>query len=231
MTTFYIPQEAIDALNAIETLTVKDSVTARDLIPTASELYKLMGGKRTSDGLTQTAKAYLNSKIAAHLTGVSNTKTFVTDEMSWGIAHESQAIERLSNELGCVILDTGDNQQFHVLNRNGVDLLGATPDGATTTGRGVEVKCPRSDTHVSYLGMRNYKDLFDIKPEYFWQCVGGMACTDANGWYFASFDPRFKRVSQQIVIVPIERHNVEEEIEYVIKQCMVAYEYIQGKVK
>jgi hypothetical protein len=140
-------------------------------IPTASNFSKLI----TSDGKKSTqADGYLNTLVAETLMGQPG-ESFTTDWMQRGTELEPAArawyefqTDADVQQVGFVKLDSG--------------LAGASPDGLTVAG-GLELKCPKAETHVSYL--RSNK----LPASYVQQVQGCMWICERDTWDFASYHP------------------------------------------
>ncbi|HCT86224.1 MAG TPA: hypothetical protein DF296_13615 [Candidatus Margulisbacteria bacterium] len=158
-----------------------------------SELHKLMGIK----GFGKTGETYIYEKVAEKLTGQPNKEEFTAASTQWGIDHELEA--QLYFEAA-----TGSRVKAGTTLDNG-HIIG-TPDGiAESKEWGFEIKCPyNSGNHLKNLGMQNAADLLDLRTEYYWQCVSYMWLTGLNKWKFCSYDPRFQKPEQKMLILNIE---------------------------
>lgn len=65
-----------------------------------------------------------------------------------------------------------------------IPRAGASPDGLVGELGGLELKCPKTETHLRYLLAG------EVPEEYQPQMYFGMACTGREWWDFASYDPR-----------------------------------------
>lgn len=144
---------------------------ARLGIPTASCFSKLI----TSTGKRSTQfDGYLNTLVAETLMG-EPPETFTSQWMERGTELEPQArawyefqTDKDIQQVGFVTLDNG--------------TAGASPDGLTESS-GLELKCPKAETHVGYL--RTGK----LPSDYVAQVQGCMWVCERDTWDFASFHP------------------------------------------
>lgn len=160
---------------------------------TGSNYPMLMKSSRQKVDLTDTQKKYLFEKACELLTG-ERKESFSNAAMQWGIDHEEEAIEYYEQEKFVIVNEIG----FYEINKN----IGDSPDGITND-RAIEVKCPASTTHLSYL-LDNQKLINNYK----WQCYGHMWATGLNKCDLISYDPRFPE-GKKMVIVTIEKDNEE----------------------
>ena len=102
-------------------------------------------------------------------------------QCEWGKDHEDQARAFFELELDVDV----DVPAF--IYKDATKRFGASPDGLITGKKiGLELKCPfTSKVHVEFICCDK------IKPEYIEQCQYSMWVTGYDGWYFASYDPRF----------------------------------------
>ena len=186
---------------------------------TASELHRLMASP-TKNELSKGGITYAQEKAVEVLTEF-NPDFFVTYDMQWGVDHELEAIERFSLESGVTVEFTGDEQRFM---QSEDEQWGGTPDGVVfdMPDTGIEVKCPKSRTHLTYMDITDAMSLKDIKPEYYWQCQGLIELHKSDFWYFVSYDPRFMNEQHQIHIAKIGR--VQSDIEFMLSRIQLASE-------
>jgi len=90
-----------------------------------------------------------------------------------------------------------------------IESFGASPDGLVSDGRCLEIKCPKTATHLGYI-------LDDVVPDQYkpQMCVQA-ACTGRPVW-FVSFDPRMP-ANRQLFIKLYEPS--ESEINQVEEQA------------
>lgn len=117
--------------------------------------------------------------------------TFVTNDMQRGIDLESVAREAFKTATGLEVRETG----FVV--RDDL-LIGCSTDGDIAEfGAILEIKCPKSATHVQYLREKR------LPLDYLYQVTHNVFCTSAGGAWFMSYDDRLPdNLSQFITYVP-----------------------------
>jgi putative phage-type endonuclease len=147
-------------------------------------------GSRAADILagkdTQARKGYLTQLVTERLTGRAQD-SFVNADMQRGIDVEPlaraayQANYELTDDVGFV---------KHPMIR----WFGASPDALVGSDGLVEIKCPRSTTHLDYIQSG--------KPpaKYVPQMMAQLSCTGRKWVDFVSFDDRFPEHLQLFVV-------------------------------
>ena len=188
---------------------------------TASQFSKLMTYPNKNE-LPAGAITYIMEKVVEVATDFEPEQGFTSAAIQWGKDHELEAVERFSESLLLNVDFTGDAQQFidYPLLR-----AGATPDGLIDSYAGLEVKCPNSATHLSYMAIKNADDLKRIAPNYYWQVMGSLMITGRDQWFFCSYDPRFKDENLQLHTVNIEP--VLADIEFLKERLAMAKDYFE----
>lgn len=147
-------------------------------------------GSRASDIIagkdTQARKGYITQLVTERLTGQS--QDFYTNaDMQRGIEVEpvARAAYQASNEL---VDEVGFIKHPTIL------WFGASPDGLVGSDGLVEIKCPRSTTHLDYIQAK--------KPpqKYIPQMLAQLSCTGRKWVDFVSFDNRFPEHLQLFVV-------------------------------
>ncbi len=186
---------------------------------TASEIHRLMASP-SKDELSKGGITYAQEKAVEVLTEFS-PDFFISYDMQWGVDHELDAVDRFSAESGVTVEFTGEDQRF-MLSEDG--SWGGTPDGVIfdMPDTGLEVKCPKSRTHLIYMDITDAMSMKDVKPDYYWQCQSLIELHKADFWYFASYDPRFMNEQHQIHIAKIER--VQSDIDFMLRRVELATE-------
>lgn len=122
--------------------------------------------------------AYRVQLAAEILTGQSAGDGFVNTFMQWGTENEPYA--RAAYEVRHdVYVDT-----VGFVIHPSIERAGGSPDGLVGDDGMVELKCPKTSTHIEYMlaGM--------VPPEYEPQVMFGLACTERSWCDFSSFDSR-----------------------------------------
>lgn len=164
-------------------------IEARIGLATGSK-FKVLQAK-ASKGSTvrgKTSKDYMKQLAAERLTGLPCV-SYKDANMDWGTDNEAgarvvyQAIYGVTvDEVGFVQLD---------------DNVGVSPDGLVGDDGMIEIKCPKTTTHIDTI-LRN-----KVPAEYIPQIQGNMWVCDRQWCDFISFDPRMK--STRIWVIRVER--------------------------
>lgn len=159
------------------------------------------------NGNESAARRDLKIEILAERLTDNIVQKYVTAEMQWGIDHEPMAKEAFEAKTGIKVTDIG------FVDHPMIEYFGASPDGLTSDGRCIEIKCPKTTTHLSWL-------LDDCVPEsHKPQMIVQAACTGRPVW-FVSFDPRLP-VKQQLFIKVFEPSDTEiRQVEEMAKQFL-----------
>jgi len=179
---------------------------------TASSAFKVL--ERTAKGKpTAKYEDYLNELVAERLTGLP-TEVFVNKDMQWGIEHEEEAKKAYIMRTNPMILE---NVGF--IKHPTVKFLGASPDGLVDDDGLVEIKCPKTATHIKRLRTG------EIPEEYRYQMALQMICTGRKWCDYVDFDPRIEDPRAQIMIV---RYTIaEEEKKNILESCRAFLDEVQ----
>lgn len=140
-------------------------------VATSSEFYKVLMGKQTA-----TRKDYMAQLIAERLTG-EPAETYTNAAMEWGTAYEPEAREVYRAVTGNTVVETG------LVKHSDIEA-GASPDGLVNDDGLVEIKCPKTSTHIGYI-------IAGVAPkQYIPQMQGQMWITGRKWCDFVSYDPR-----------------------------------------
>jgi len=159
-------------------------------------------GTRLKKMLAKDNLALLDELIAEEETGLSDDDDFVSEEMQRGIDLEPLAIQEYSNI-------TGYEVDYPCLIQSSEwPILMMSPDGYIGTTGAVEIKCPKTKTHIKYI--RQGKIPNDYK-EQIWAYF--MVNPNLQWLDFVSYDPRLTK--KPIWILHITREEVSEELQSV----------------
>jgi hypothetical protein len=170
-------------------------------------------------GEAASRRDYRAELIAERLTGKTEDR-YLSKEMQFGI--EQEPFARTAYEIRTE--STVDQAGFIFHPR--LDFSGASPDGLIGQDGGLELKCPKTTTHLAYIAAGA------VPKEYQHQMLWNMACAEREWWDFASFDPRLpEKLRLFIVRMPrdearigeIEREvlKLNSEIQYICAQLGV----------
>jgi putative phage-type endonuclease len=172
---------------------------------TASRIKDVMAKARSGSGESASRRNYRAELVLERLTGVP-ADNFQSEDMEWGTDTEAQARASYILETGNTIQEVGFIRHPLIAN------AGASPDGLVEADGGVEIKCPKTATHMqTLLGGK-------IDRPYVLQMQFQMACTGRGWWDFVSFDPRMPD-EMRLHIRRIERDpqlisEMEKEVEH-----------------
>lgn len=187
---------------------------------TASRFGDIMTEPRTKGvpgALGKTAEGYMLEVVASAITGQDKVGGR-SAAMDRGVDLESDAIDAYAAQR---FVEVGAG---HILQRAD-HIICATPDGFVDEdeqGPGLlEVKCPESRTHLSTFLRRQLPD------EYLYQVQGQMWVAERAWCDFISYDDRFPRPMQLVVI---RVHRDEELIEAMAKKVYAFADIVQTRI-
>jgi putative phage-type endonuclease len=132
---------------------------------------------KTKSGISASRKNYMAELICERLTG-QRTKHFTTKCMDDG--KENEPFARAAYEaITCNIV-----KEVGFIDHPYIELSGASPDGLVSNDGLIEIKCPKTSTHLDTLLSKNIDD------NYIYQMAWQMECTERKWCDFVSFDPR-----------------------------------------
>jgi putative phage-type endonuclease len=142
-----------------------------------------------------TRNKYLRRLVAERITGLTK-ETYCNGAMEWGIQTEPEARDYYEN------LNFVNVQQVGFVEVN--EYLGCSPDGLIGEDGLIEIKCPDSDTHLTYLEEGR------MPPEYVTQVQGQLWITGLKWCDFMSYDPRFTCRPAFIIRVERDEYKIQE---------------------
>jgi len=158
---------------------------------TASRVADLLA--KTKTGPSASRGNYL---IELALQRVTKTieESYTNAAMEWGTQTEPQARVAYEVKTGNFV------DQVAFIDHPTIAGFGCSPDGIVAVDGLIEIKCPNSATHWSYIKAN------EPPNKYFIQMQAQMAVTGAKWCDFVSFDPRMPERSQLLIVsVPIDR--------------------------
>lgn len=141
---------------------------------------------KTKTGVSASRGNYLIKLALQRVTGVIEDG-FTSDAMQWGIDNEAQARVAYEVKSGNFV------DQIAFVDHPTIKWFGASPDGMINQDGLVEIKCPNSSTHWSYIKAG------EPPMKYYIQMQAQMACTGRDWCDFVSFDPRMPERSKLFV--------------------------------
>lgn len=153
---------------------------------TASRIADVMAkGKGTAEAAAR--RDYRAQIVAEILTGKPQDDSFTNAAMQWGTDTEPFARAAYEAHNGVMV------DQCGLVLHPAIERGAASPDGLVGNGL-VEIKCPKTATHLEYLMAGTAPAKY--QPQMLWQ----MACTEREFCDFISFDPRLPQSLQMLVV-------------------------------
>lgn len=133
---------------------------------------------KTKAGWSTSRRKLMIELMAERFTGM-RADPYMNSAMQWGIETEPFARKAYEAKTGETVTKTP------FVDHPRIPMCGASPDGLAGYEGLVEIKCPETRTHLSYMIDRVIPDNYQIQMQ--WQ----MACCPQRKWCdFTSFDPR-----------------------------------------
>lgn len=151
---------------------------------TASRINDVMASVKKGEAAGR--KNYRIQLVTERLTGMVE-ETYQSADMLWGIEKEPDAREAYQFVTDNIV------EQVGFIDHPEIKMSGASPDGLILGGGILEIKCPKSSTHVEWMADDKVPDKH--VNQMMWQ----MACTGSTWGDFVSYDPRMP-VHKQLFI-------------------------------
>lgn len=195
---------------------------------TASEIYKLMTDPKSkadkeAGNFSVGAMTYIKTKVAEELTNLVHQESNAYP-LVYGQDMEVNAKEYLRQVKGYEITEVG----FVPF----TDHAGGSPDGHIGEDEVLEIKCPfNSANHVEYLTWEKPEDMFDVKPEYYYQIQSNLLFSKRTIGRFVSYDPRMpdsKKCFELIIPAHVGiQHNIASRLEKAIEKKLELLKLLQ----
>jgi putative phage-type endonuclease len=153
---------------------------------TASRINEVLAKIKVGEAVSR--RDYRCQIVAEILTGRPQEGGYINDEMRWGTEQEPYARSAYEVSRGGMIKTVG-----FVLHPT-IERAGASPDGVVADDGLVEIKCPKTATHLDYLLTGSVP--MKYAPQMAWQ----MACAERKWCDFVSYDPRLPEEHQLFVV-------------------------------
>ncbi len=180
----------------------------------AAAMNFLKSGKESSE------RENLRYEVVAERITNTFADKYLTSDMQWGVDQESAAKEAFENTTGLMVKDVG------FIDHPSIDYCGVSPDGFVSDGSLIEVKCPKTKTHMKYVANQV------IPAEYKPQMLLQSACTGKDVW-FVSYDPRMGEGKdlfiKKYVPTPEELAEVEAAAEKFLAECDALFEFFNNE--
>jgi hypothetical protein len=165
--------------------------------------HQLRIGKITSTRLKKVLSkdnlSLVDELIAEEETGLSDDDGFVSEEMQRGIDLEPLAIREYESITGNSVT------RYGLLQSDELPILCQSPDGYVGIEGAIEVKCPKTKTHIKYI--RQGKIPNDYK-EQVWTYF--MVNPNLKWLDFISYDPRLAK--KPIWVLRVTRDDVQDDV-------------------
>lgn len=186
---------------------------------TASEVTAVMSFLKSGKGETEKRRDYKTSIISEILTGKVDMEGFCSTSMLWGQEHEGEARNAYELQTGMLVRSVGF--VVHPI----LDRAGSSPDGLVDNDGGIEIKCPKTKTHLAAI----LSD--EIPEEYLPQMHFNMACCERQWWDFISFDPRLPEPLQMFTKRLIRDNEKIDELEKGVSAFLLEVDQIIAGLK
>jgi putative phage-type endonuclease len=163
---------------------------------------------KTKSGVSASRGNYLIKLALQRVTGEIEDG-FTSDAMAWGIDNEAQARVAYEVKSGNFV------DQVAFVDHPIIPWFGASPDGLVNNDGLVEIKCPNSATHWSYIKAG------EPPMKYYIQMQAQMACTDRKWCDFVSFDPRMPDRSKLFI------KRVMRDKDFIIEMQSEIYKFLE----
>lgn len=160
---------------------------------------------------------YMLDLAVTRLTGMMPDR-YVSQAMEFGTEYEPLARAAYERHLDVEVKEVGFAMHPKI------DWFGASPDGLVGDDGVLEIKCPNSTTHLSYL-------MEGVVPEqYLPQMKAEMLCAERQWCDFVSFDPRMPK-NLRLFVRRLDRdepmlRQLEEEVE----KFLAELDTLMGKI-
>ena len=166
------------------------------------------------------ARESLRYEIVAERITQAFENKYVTEAMEWGVNQEAAAKEAFEQLTGILVTDVP------FIDHPRIPFCGVSPDGFTSDGCLIEIKCPKTKTHMKYIAAQ------EIPAEYKPQMILQAAVTGRDVW-FVSYDPRMGKGKDLFIKkfkpTPEEIAKVEEEAELFLAECEQLFDFYNNK--
>lgn len=173
---------------------------------TASRVADILA--KTKSGVSASRGNYL-IELAIQRVTKQIEESYTNAAMQWGT--ETEPLARMAYELKKETFV----EQVPFIDHPSIEWFGCSPDGLVETDGLVEIKCPNSATHWSYLKAN------EPPNKYFIQMQAQIACSQRDWNDFISFDPRMPDKSQLFIKRVYRDDEFIKSMESDIKQFLV----------
>ena len=177
---------------------------------------------KTKSGDSASRGNYMAQLVIERLTN-KQEESYSNDFMDWGNLQEPFARAAYEAATNVLVDEVG------MITHPRIEMSGASPDGLVGDDGLVEIKCPKTATHIETLLSKTVPGKYNIQMQ--WQ----MACTDRSWCDFVSFDPRMpdglqmflKRVHRDDALIK----TLENEVIKFLKEVDAKLEQLTNQLK
>lgn len=184
---------------------------------TASRIADIIA-KTQKGAYTQKRADYMNELLCERLTGQREEK-YTSSVMQRGTELEEQARQMYELE------SARDVSEIAFVPHPRIPMSGASPDGLIEEEGLIEIKCPKTATHLAFL--ENKQPKFEYICQMQWQ----MACTGRKWCDFVSYDDRLpENLAYHSVHIPRDDdfiRSLEQEVEKFLAELEQKMTHIQ----
>lgn len=183
---------------------------------TASRIADIMA--TTKSGPAASRENYAVELALQRLTGVLE-ESYTNAAMQWGVDKEPEARAAYESVEEVFVTEVG------LIDHPTIPMSAASPDGLVGDFGLIEIKCPKSATHLATL--RSGKP--DMK--YIYQMQWQMACTGRSWCDFVSYDPRFPEKHRLFMARVLRDEKMIGELESQVRKFQQEVEEIVKDLK
>ena len=190
---------------------------ARLGVATGSKMNDILGFLKK--GGESQARANYRAKIVAELvTQQQQMDGYLSPEMEWGTDQEPLARAAYEIRTG------NDVDQVGFMLHDTIPLFGGSADGLVGDDGGIEIKCPKTSTHLRWMLEG------EVPEEHRLQMYSYMALSGRKWFDFISFDPRLP-LRHQLFIMRLERDEAKvKEIEDGVKVFLAEVQWMIAQI-
>jgi len=184
---------------------------------TASRISDVLAKVKTGEAAAR--RDYRAQIVAEILTGKPQDEGYVNDAMKHGTENEPFARSAYEVSRGILV------DQVGLVLHPEIDRAAASPDGLADKDGLLEIKCPKTATHLEYLLAGEVPSKY--RPQMLWQ----MACTGRAWCDFVSFDPRLPQ-DLQLFVVRLQRDDKAiQEMEKEVRKFLEEVDAVIDQLK
>lgn len=209
-------------MNAPETIIQKTAEWYAERLgkATASKIADATAKIKTGEAASRAD--YRTGLVVERLTGTpQGTDLSNNKAVQWGNDAEPLARAAFEAETNLLVQEVG------FINHPRLAMSGASPDGLIGDDATLEIKCPNSSTHFTYL--KDGKVPAKYRKQMMWQII----CTGRSKGVFVSFDPRFDLANQMLIVefVPTndELAKLEAEVKVFLDEVEADYHWAKNR--